>query len=368
MRWWHILAGTARTGGADQYTGMDVMRERMWGRLAGGWAPWAILWGLAGCDSQPLAMGDVNSIVVTASEELWSGVEARVVPALERTVFTVRDEKTFKVTHHAPYDGAWYRLNLLKQQLVVGRESDPWISEVLAHRVEPVEPPAVVQVKDVWARSQLVTAAVLDDAGDASGQLEELLPALTDLFDRQYRQWAVARMTATGSDTALARRLGEEEGFTLLVPNVYDHRDLGDAHLFRNDNPDPSELIRQFTVTWRSLGDPALEHAFGPDELLAWRARVVEERYDFPQVVNRGREIVRDVTSRGEPGLSVQAVWENPPDAFPAAGPLIAQSLICPGQARRYLIDAWLYAPGREKYEYMIQLDEILSSFACVGA
>ena len=31
-----------------------------------------------------------------------------------------------------------------------------------------------------------------------------------------------------------------------------------------------------------------------------------------------------------------------------------------------YLIDAWLYAPGRDKYEYMIQLEEILGSFRCL--
>jgi len=32
-----------------------------------------------------------------------------------------------------------------------------------------------------------------------------------------------------------------------------------------------------------------------------------------------------------------------------------------------YLIDAWLYAPGKEKYEYMIQLQTILNTFRCEG-
>ena len=34
-------------------------------------------------------------------------------------------------------------------------------------------------------------------------------------------------------------------------------------------------------------------------------------------------------------------------------------------QDRMYLLDAWLYAPGKEKYEYMIQLQTILGSFRC---
>jgi hypothetical protein len=40
---------------------------------------------------------------------------------------------------------------------------------------------------------------------------------------------------------------------------------------------------------------------------------------------------------------------------------------VCEEQDRIYLIDAWLYAPGDEKYEYMIQLDQIVASFDCVN-
>ncbi len=331
------------------------MRERRWAAVTAG----ATVLAAAGCDAPPLAMGDANSIVVTADGDFWRRVEADVVPALERTVFTVRDERTFKITHHPPYEDAWHRLKLLRQQLVVGRPSDPWIAEVLERVDEPVRPPEIVQTEDVWARNQLATAAVLGDRGDAAEQLRELLPALAELFDEQYRRWVVARMSVTGLDTALARSLREEAGFSLLVPNVYDYRRIDSVHIFRNDNPDPSELIRQFAVTWRDLS----EGTFGADDLMAWRARLVETRYDYPQAIDRAREIVRPLGS----GLSVQAVWENPPDGFPAAGPLIARTIPCPEQGRRYLIDAWLYAPGREKYEYMIQLEEILSSFECAA-
>jgi hypothetical protein len=32
-----------------------------------------------------------------------------------------------------------------------------------------------------------------------------------------------------------------------------------------------------------------------------------------------------------------------------------------------YLLDAWLYAPGRPKHEFMIQLSTILDTFRCGG-
>lgn len=40
-------------------------------------------------------------------------------------------------------------------------------------------------------------------------------------------------------------------------------------------------------------------------------------------------------------------------------------TVTCDEQDRTYLIDAWLYAPGREKYEYIIQLETIVDSFSC---
>ena len=39
--------------------------------------------------------------------------------------------------------------------------------------------------------------------------------------------------------------------------------------------------------------------------------------------------------------------------------------LQCPG--RTYFIDAYLYAPNEDKYEYMLQLQEILNSFDCTA-
>ena len=311
-------------------------------------------------DRLPLTVGDVNSIIVTASPELWAEVEPALLTALERRVFTVRDERTFKVTYQAADEDAWYRLRLLKQQLVIGTPEDPWIAPGLARLDEPISPPQVLQVADVWAREQLVTMVVLPAGTDAAETVRGLLPQLAEQFDSQYRDWVLARMFTTGPDTALARSLREDHRFSLIVPSVYRYRTLDGIHVFRNDNPDPSELIRQFAVAWTS---PAVE--LDADALLEWRARIVDQYYDYPQFVNLNRTIESRGLLGGNPVYGVQAVWENPPDAYPAAGPFITRSVTCADQDRTYLIDAWLYAPDREKYEYMIQLEQIFGSFQC---
>ena len=308
-----------------------------------------------------LAFGDANSIIVGVPNEVWERLEPVVDESLERTVFTVADEKAFTVTQVDPRDEDWLNLQQFKQVLVIGTSNDPWISEALKMSDEDeFDTPSIVQVHDAWAKQQLVTIALLGE-GDAQAQVQRLLPELSEQYDEQYRDYVLRKMYVSGVDSALTQRIQDEAGFTLEVPQVYEVIERDSIYIFRNDNPDPSELIRQITVTWMTP-DPKIE---GPDELVEWRNRIAAEYYEDEQVLNLDM-------AQGGPGVfggldayQIQATWTNPPDGWPAGGPFLLRSVICEGQDRVYLLDGWLYAPGKEKYEYMIQLETILNSFRC---
>ena len=47
-------------------------------------------------------MGEANSLIVVADDALWQQVEEQTYAALERTVYTTRNEKIFNVTQTAP--------------------------------------------------------------------------------------------------------------------------------------------------------------------------------------------------------------------------------------------------------------------------
>lgn len=340
--------------------GTDIMGTRATAIVLAG----AAMIGLAACDTLPLAMGDVHAIVVSADPELWTEVEETAFTTLEGSVFTVRDEHAFRVMYAEPADSAWSGLRRLRQLLLIGKASDPWMTIPLSGSEVDLEPPELLQIPEVWAREQLVTMVVLEDDTDFAEDAEvvrQMLPDLFRLFDSQYRQWVVARMFTTERDTALARTLRDDHGFHLIVPEVYNYQVQDSVHIFRNDNPDPSELIRQFAITWQS----SIPDSVGEDVLVEWRTRIADQYYDYPQVVNRDVVFAGPGDFGGREAYSVQAVWQNPPDAYPAAGPFITRAITCAGQQRLYLVDAWLYAPSRDKYEYMIQLDEILNSFHC---
>lgn len=318
---------------------------------------------VAACGEKGLGYGDPNSIIAVVSADRWEAVAEDVYEAFEKTITTVRDEKTFTVTYQEPHGEHWENLRRFRQMLVVGTRADAWVQEVLEEAREPIPTEGVHQIHDVWARGQTVTLVLLPE-GWAAGDLVARLDGIHEMLDAQYRDYAENRMYFSGVDTALADTLATEHGFTLLLPDVYRWRQLDSVFVFRNDNPDPSELIREITVTWMSPATSRLD----AEGALAWRARLVAEYFSEPQDVVLEGMAVDTLQPEGREVLQLQAQWRNPPDrGWPAGGPFITRVVTCDEQDRTYLVDAWLYAPGKEKYEYMIQLDTILESFRCAG-
>ncbi len=320
--------------------------------------------GAAACDTSGIAYGDVNTIIAVMSPELWSEVEDDVYAALEPTIRTVRDEKTFTVTYQQPFAEFWRDLRRFRQILLVGSATDAVVVEALDRAHERISQPGVHQLGDVWAHGQSITLVLLPEGGGA----DDLRPHLADvneLLDGQYRQWVRNRMYMSGVDSALADTLHAEAGFALLLPEVYRWSSADSVYVFRNDNPDPAELIREIVVTWRTPIPSDLQ----PEDILEWREQVVAGYYSEPQVNALDNAHAEPFEYRGRYAYQIRAEWTNPPDrGWPAGGPFITRAVLCENQNRMYLIDSWLYAPGKKKYEYMIQLETILDTFRCGAA
>lgn len=322
----------------------------------------------AGCETMELAYGEVNDIYVATSPELWAEIEDTLQASLEPTVQTVVDEQAMDAVPLDPAGGRWTDLRKVRQLLLIGTRDDPWMQDALTEAGEDAgEPPTFFHVYDLWARNQLVTVMLLPP-DDRAGAVAAMAPEVGAWYDRIYREWALSRMFVTGPDTALADTLAREAGFSILVPQVYQWDRQDSTWIFRNDNPSPDELIRQVAVTWRSPipGDPG--RMLQAEPLLEWRDEVIQRTVTFPHDVDLRLLSQGAMRFRGHQAYQVQAVWQNPPEAeWPAAGPFILRAIACPAQDRLYLLDGWLYAPGQDKYQYMIQLGTILDSFRCDG-
>ncbi|MFQ5890232.1 MAG: DUF4837 family protein [Gemmatimonadota bacterium] len=326
--------------------------------------PWAVALAFltAGC-GKPSSFGEANSLIVVAPDSLWSQVSEETYARLEPTIFTTREEKKFVVTHVDPASPQLGQLLLWRQVLVFAPPRDERLDRILRAAGRKGERgPAIVQAEDVWALDQLATAVVLE-AGRERESWRELLPELARTVDEQYRDYVRRRMFVSGVDSATAETLERRFGFSIQVPRVYrlvlrESAEGGDIAILRNDNPDPSELIRSILIQARPRAD-----SLAPEAVAEWRESVDGVHYNIPQRIDRSRGSERSLTVGGRPAVEVTGTWIDEGGAVPAAGPFIARAVQC--SKRTVFLDAWLYAPQRSKYEYMLQLEEILGSFRC---
>ncbi|TFG61807.1 MAG: DUF4837 family protein [Gemmatimonadales bacterium] len=312
--------------------------------------------------AKPPAFGEANSLIVVGNEALWQELEAETYQQLERTVFTTREENTFNVTFVAPGGSELDELLMWKQVLVFGVQGDPLIEAIAAKARTTPEAGAIQQARDVWARGQVATAIVLEGGREADSW-RSALPEVAALIDDQYRSFALTRMFVSGEDTLLSRTLAERYGVQLRAPNIY-HGEIGDDGLvrLRNDNPRPSERIRSILIERVEID--ADEAPLDPDAIFAWREGIDSLMYIVSQGFERAPVEPRYLDLGGANAIEVRGVWQDE-GTFPAGGPFIARAVRCPDAT--WFFDAWLYSPNprASKYEFLLQLEEILDSFRC---
>lgn len=325
----------------------------------------------AACDKST-AFGEVDSLILVADEALWMELEQATYDILEPTLTTVREDRTFHVTF-VPNDGSELdQLLLWRQVLVFGTPDDARVREIVdeADRDASPSPGEIVQARDVWARGQLATAIVLEPGAEAAAW-RAALPELAELLDRQFREYATSRMWVSGVDTVFAASLREQYGVSLRAPRIY-HGSIGDDGLIRlrNDRPSPSDRIRSILVERAEPGAATAGDAddapLDPDAVFAWREGIDSVAYNVPQAIERADIDPRRFELGGAPAIQVQGIWRDE-GTYPAAGPFVARAVRCPDAT--WLFDAWLYSPHPEdsKYEFMLQLEEILDSFRCTA-
>jgi len=306
-------------------------------------------------------MGAENRFVVGAHGDLWDAISDEVYDALETRVFTTRPEKTFQVTFQDPREAAaWGNMRKFRREIIIGSADEPWVAETLAAHSGPTPTaPALLQVDDVWATGQQVTLLLLPEGSDPQSAVG-LLPELHDVLDDQYRDWVRTRMYTTRPDTALADSLAMRFGFRVVVPELYQWSTQDSVVRLRNDNPSPAELIRELIITWRMTDSaPTTAEAIG-----AWRADVAATALAEAQVTDTISE-VEMVEVGGRSLAQIRGVWRDADPEWPASGLFQTRIVPCPEQGRVFLVDAWLYSPGVDKYQYVIQLQTLLDTFRC---
>jgi hypothetical protein len=318
----------------------------------------AVLFGA--CNNLPQGMGTQAGVIVIAPDSIWEVIGDSVYTALEPRIFTVRDERTFEVTHVSPFDAAWQDLRRFRQIIAIGGPQDGWVEPVVRRGREDASGQGVVRAENVWARNQVVWAVIVPHGSSPDAPLPHIGPVAQSL-DSMFRASALQRMYLSRPDTTLRDSLVRHRGFGILIPNVYHSLTREqDVSMFQSSTQVGGTLVRSVTIVHADGLVPLSEGA-----ALEWRTRAAAELYRPPHQTLRDRIVSQALTSNDAPAIEIQGIWDGTDPGWPMSGPFMSRMIQCPTQNRTYLVDTWVYAPGRPKYEYMVQLQTILSTFEC---
>lgn len=316
----------------------------------------------AACESKPPRMLGEENVLVVADDALWAEIQDTLKSALKPRLPGLPPENTHRVSQASSAAVSENDLSRFLQIVVLGRSDDVLVSEILRSSADlPDQRPALLPRADVWAPGQRVTTVVLPEEGG----IEEVLPyvdTLAGLVDDHYRDWTKLRMYALGVNPDIAGELATR-GIRLEAPGAFRGVLSEDSvYRFMTFGNDQLRLVRSVLITWSPLD----ESVPSTESVLAWRQTMADRFYEDAQVTPPEFVRTREI-GEGTDGIEVSGAWNGIVKGQPHAGPFVTRIIDCADQGRRYLLDAWLFAPSREKYTYLIQLEAVLDSFGCVG-
>lgn len=321
----------------------------------------------AGCGQGP-AYGSDNAIVAVVDPGLRERLEPILRASLEREVETTRMEPVFEVTFTTPEGIGEFRK--WKRLLVVEPGEDAVLLPELVDT--PLAGPVSTAVHDRWARGQTIYVLAAPSAEATEELVRSSADSLYEAILAEFLDYHVARMWASAPDSSLAQRLLDELGFSILLPNVY--RPAGasapaDSRVWYNEDP-----RRVVSLHWRArpvelTADTVLAlrrdwgRALFPGDSIAGLLEAPADTVAAPDSLATSAPEVRAVETRlgGLPAIRLQGPWTNPSDV--TGGLFVTYGVIC-GE-RLVLLDGNLYAPDRNKYPYLVQLDRIFETFRC---
>ena len=337
-------------------------------RLAAALFPVLLL--LAACGRGP-AYGSDNAIVAVVDPALRERVEPTLRAALEREVETTRMEPVFEVTFTTPEGIGEFRK--WKRLLVVefGGEDAVLLPELVD---TPLEGPVSTVVHDKWARGQTIYVLAAPTAEATEELVRSSADSLYDVIHDQFVDYHVARMWASAPDSALAGRLADELGFSVLLPNVY--RPAGasspaDSRVWYNEDPRRVVSLHWLPRPAGLTADTVLavrrdwgRQLFPGDSITGVLPATADTAAGPDSLVGPVPE-VRALETRlgGLPAIRLQGPWTSPSDV--GTGLFVTYGVICGD--RLVLLDGNLYAPDRSKYPYVVQLDRIFETFRCAA-
>ncbi|MCH7759959.1 DUF4837 family protein [candidate division TA06 bacterium] len=319
------------------------------------------------CQSSREAAGREDKVIVVCEDLEWRELESLISEILEKEEpFSLEGRNFFDVERIRPNDFDLYRYR--KNLFLMGvLETTPLISQLLTGEAQEEvlsKKAQVFEKRDAWAKGQSMLIVTAENQDALINILKSHGEIIHRFFVGEVSKRTRERLYHDGFEVDLALRFKHSYGWSIHVPKGY--------KIAREDSSGRFvQLIRHFpdrliSVYWEKIDERSAElrtpnfefRIPDEEECLNLRDSLALKYFEGDQVT-RERVQSEEVNFQGRKALRLMGYWENEEKVM--GGPFLAYCFIQGG--RLYLLDFHLFAPGKKKWLYLLQLEEISKTF-----
>ncbi len=332
---------------------------------------------------KPAALGKLNDVVVIADDILWDGAAGDNFRYLYESAYPImpRPEPMFDLRHFTPEDLSAEPLRReLRTYIILSDLNDKESSTTKMVRRDLGEEKYNKAIADTtffstagsdkWAREQLVCYVFGSTIDGLSSAIKKSYPAIAKRINKHdEKQLSSNVFNLQKEDISLKNILKENFGLDIRIPDDYNSRvDLENNFVFlKKDIKDYAQsiAIRKFAykdqTQFTKESIVAMRNDYGKRYISGSvpNSYMVTNDSDLP-IYEYGYDLNGSYTKE------IRGVWELVDDFV--GGPFVTYLIHNKSRNELIFIDTYVYAPGREKRDYVQQLEYIAKTSKAVPA
>jgi hypothetical protein len=336
---------------------------------------------LAGCDNEknpeylPKANGKPGEIVLIVDSIQWKGALGAELKKIFRAEVPAlpQDEPMFTVIWAHPEKNMRLLTQLRNLVYVFTLDQNTRGSRTLKETIGPQTIERIKRdtsfymstIKDEYALGQEVMYLFGDTEENLIRHLKRDGQKIIDYFNLLERERLAKSLLGKRSTDGVSAFLRREQNIEIGIPVGYKLADRrSDFVWLRQIAPDHDKDI---FVTWKPYES---EYQFLPDSIIAWRdATAKKYLFEDPKnpisylVTERddANVLTKQVNFNNRFAMEVRGLWRT--NNRTMGGPFLGYAIADEPKGLLYYIEGFAFAPGKDKREFMRELETILWSF-----
>ena len=326
-------------------------------------------------DYLPKANGKPGEIVIIVDSLQWKGplgaelkqIFRAEVPALPQ------DEPMFTVIWAHPQRNMSLLTQLRNLVYVFTLDQNTRGSRTLRESISPETIARIKQdssffmsiIQDEYAKGQEVMYLFAPTQQDLIRHLQKNGEKIIDHFNNLEKSRLAKTLLGKRATQGIAASLRRDQNIEISIPVGYKLADRRDNFIWMRQI-DPA-YDKDIFITWKPYES---EYQFLPDSIIKWRDETAK-KYLFEDPKNPisylvterddAEVITKQINFNGHFAMEVRGLWRT--NNRTMGGPFLGYAIADEPKGLLYYIEGFAFAPGKDKREFMRELETILWSF-----